>query len=262
MKIDISAKFWKKAGVAVSILSLFLLALTVKEFINLDSSDTAPINSIVVTGTGDAYAIPNIATFSFSVTENAPTVSAAQNNAATKTNAVIAKLGALGVDAKDIQTTSYNINPHYDYSQSICSTSYPVICPPSKQTLNGYDVSEDVTVKVRTISKAGDILQAVGALAVQNVSGLQFTIDKQDAINDQARNKAIVDAKQRAQVLADKLGVHLVKVIDYTDNVSSGYPVPYMSAARGVSEDKSVSPDIAPGQNKVSASVSVTYQIK
>ncbi len=221
----------------------------------------APGNTISVSGYGEAVAVPDIATFSFSVVSEKPTVAAAQAEATAKANATTAYLKQAGVDEKDIQTSDYSVSPMYDYKQAVCANGY---CPGGEQVLRGYQVRQTTTVKVRDTAKAGDLLGGVGQTGATEVSGLQFTFDDPDGVEDEARQEAIADAKAKAKELARELGVSIVRVVSYSENGSGvPYPVAYgRGGATMAMDSKAAAPEISTGQNKVTSSVSVTYEIR
>lgn len=223
----------------------------------------APGNTITVSGYGESYSTPDIATFSFSVVSEKSTVAAAQDDATAKANATLAYLKSAGVAEKDIQTSGYSINPQYDYVQTVCSGGY---CPGGKQVLRGYEVRQTTTVKVRDTAKAGDLLAGVGDKGATEVSGLQFTFDDPQQGQLEARGKAIADAKDKVDELAKQLGVSIVRVVSFNES-SGGYPTPYAYGRGGVANmamdsKAEVAPQISVGQNQVSSSVSVTYEIR
>jgi uncharacterized protein len=252
------------AAIALGMLALFLLILAVsslKEYSFIGSGVTAT-NTISVDGTGDVFAVPDTATFSYSVTATAKDVTTAQTTVNTSGNTIMDYLKSQGIDDKDIQTTDYSVNPHYDYGQTtVCPNGY---CPPGRQTLTGYDVSETVTVKVRDTKKAGDILSGIGSKGATNLSGLSFTVDDETALQAQARTKAIDDAHTKADELAKELGVSLVRVVGFNEN--GGGPIYYAKSmamdAGGATAAMAPAPEIATGQNKITSNVSVTYEIK
>jgi uncharacterized protein YggE len=261
--MNIPSKFWNTATVFLIVLTVAAAIGVIKLTKSIGYVGANPNNtpSIDVTGTGDAYSVPDVATFSFSVTETAKTVADAQAAATTKADAALKAVRDAGVADKDIQTQSYNINPHYDYSGALCSSGY---CPPGKQVLTGYDVSETILVKVRDLSKAGDIFASIGSLGVQNVNGLDFSVDNPDAVQAEARSKAIADAQSKANLLAKQLGVSLVRVMSFSES-TGGYPRPIynMGAAKAMSvAAPQAAPDIAVGQEKVTDNVTITYEIK
>lgn len=222
-----------------------------------------PGNTITVSGYGESFSTPDIATFSFSVVSEKGTVAAAQEDATAKANATLAYLKSAGVEEKDIQTSGYSINPQYDYVQAACING---ACPSGRQVLRGYEVRQTTTVKVRDTQKAGDLLAGVGNKGATEVSGLQFTFDNPLQGQNEARSKAIADAKQKAEELADELDVSIVRVVSFNES-SGGYPVPYAYGRGGVAtmaqdSKAEIAPQISVGQNQVSSSVSVTYEIR
>ncbi len=222
-------------------------------------------NTISVSGYGEALGVPDIATFSFSITSLKPTVAAAQEEVTTKVNAITQFLKDSGVDEKDIKTSDYSVYPQYDYTQSVCSNG---ICPPGRQVLRGYEVRQTTSIKVRDTEKAGDLLSGVGSKGATEVSGLNFTFDDPDAIQKEARDEAIADAKDKADELAKQLGVRLVRVVSYGDSGNYPGPMPYYRSdvAYGMggvaNETKAVAPDISIGENKVVSNVTITYEIR
>lgn len=246
---------------STALLGLFLLVQVVAGFKSLRyiGAGVQAANTISVSGHGEAFAVPDIATFTFSVVADKATVALAQADATAKINAITQYLKGAGIDEKDIQTSDYSVQPQYEYTQIVC-VAYP--CPTGKQTLKGYEVRQTTTIKVRDTAKAGDLLTGVGGKGATEVSGLNFTFDNPDAVQNDARNKAIADAKQKADVLAKQLGVSLVRVVSFTEN-SGGYPRPMMAYGMGGAADsKAVAPEISVGQNKVTDDVSITYEIR
>ena len=206
--------------------------------------------------------IPDIATFSFTVSETAKTVVDAQTQATNKINTALKAVKDAGVVEKDIQTTSYNINPHHEY-QSVACSQYN--CPPGKSVLTGYDVSQSIQVKVRDLGKAGSIFTSIGSLGVQNVNGLSFAVDKPETVKAEARAKAITDAQSKAKELAKQLGVSLVRITSFYENNSGTPPIAY-GLGGGVktmmAEADVVAPNIPTGEQKVTSDVTITYEIK
>lgn len=226
-----------------------------------------PANVISVNGTGEVLAVPDVASFSFSVLEEGKTMKEAQDKATAKINSMISAVKALGVEEKDIKTSGYNSYPKYDYKQTqVCSMGY---CPPGKQVLAGYEVNQTVTVKVRKTDTAGDVLTKVGDLGASNISGLDFIVDDIETIKAEAREKAVSDAKAKAKVLAKTLGVRLDTVVNFYENGDGGYPIMYREAAmdsKVMMEGAAVAPQASPvlptGENKVVSNVTITYEIK
>ena len=264
---------------AVILLALFLLAQTVSAFMGWRYIGTGitPSNTISVSGHGEAFGVPDIATFTFSVVSDKTTVADAQADATAKANAITDYLKSAGVDSKDIQTSDYSVQPQYDYQTAVCpqaavapnsgasgvATAPAIYCPGGKQVLKGYEVRQTTTIKVRDTSKAGDLLSAVGTKGATEVSGLTFTFDNPDTVQNLARDKAIADAKSKADMLAKELGVSLVRVVSFNENQNGNpRPVIYNMAAGSAADTKAVAPEISTGQNQVTDDVTITYEIR
>lgn len=219
-------------------------------------------NTISVSGHGEYLAVPDTAEFTFSVVSDKAAVADAQADATAKANAVSAYLKSAGIADADIQTTDYSVTPQYSYDQKACPPG--IYCPSGNQTLTGYEVNQTTTVKVHDTTKAGDLLAGVGSKGASNVSGLNFTFSDPNAVQAQARDKAIVDAKSKADALAKSLGVSLVRVVSFQESAGGDYPRPmYATMASGATDSaKSVAPDISVGQNNTTDDVTITYEIR
>jgi len=245
--------------VALGIFIAFLALETISVARGLTQS-TPPGTTITVSGYGESTTTPNIASFSFSVSADAKAVSDAQATVTSKTNDILAALKGLGIEDKDIQTQDYSVYPKYTYQNSVCSSSG--ICPPSRQVADGYTVSHTVYVKVRKTDDAGKALALAGDKGATNISSLSLTLDDPQAPQNDARLKAIDDAKAKAEVLSKRLGVHLGRVVSFDDG-SSGMPQPiYATYDKVAAQSAGSAPTIPLGMNKTSMTVNVTYEIR
>ncbi len=261
----IKTRVWQAAAAVGAILFVFLVALTIKEFKSLPyvGRDVPIMNSITIAGKGETVSIPDVATFSFSVTETAKTVDVAQTQATTKINNVLKAIKEGGVEEKDIKTLSYSINPHYEYVEGVCQANLP--CRPGKSTITGYDVSQTIEVKVRDLKKAGALFSTIGSQNVQNINGLNFSIDDIDTVKSKARDLAIQNAKEKAQKLASQLGVRIVRVISFYEQGDESYPYAREAMGGDMMSVKSAiapAPQIPTGEQKITSNVSITYEIR
>ena len=233
-------------------------ALSFKQSNHLSDANPA---KLTVTGIGDASAKPDIAQFSFSVHAEGADAATAQTQSATAINAIMKYLKDQSIADKDIKTENYTLNPKYKYMQKPCV--FGGVCPPSEQTPDGFEVSQTISVKVRKIDTAGVLLTQVGTLGATDISGLNFIVDDEEAVKAQARDLAIMDAKAKAQKLADSLGVHLIRIISFTENSGEGYPMYSAPMAElAVGNKAAVAPSIPAGENKITSNVAITYEIR
>ena len=228
--------------------------------------DIYPQTTISVTGEGEMSAVPDIATFSFSVTEEAQTVEEAQTAASKIMSEALTFLKESGVEEKNIKTSGYNIYPQYEWiSKEVACYGYNCPTPDRERTLIGYKVSQNILVRLDDIDKAGEVLSGLGSVEVSNLSGLNFEIDDEDELRREAREMAITEAQEKAEVLAKDLGVSLVRMTSYSSNEGNNYPVPMYAekAVYGMGgdfEDNSV--EIPVGENEINIKVYLTYEIK
>jgi hypothetical protein len=205
---------------------------------------------ITIDGTGKVTTKPDIAQVSLGVLSDAATVKAAQTDNTKKMNDIIAAVKALGVKADDITTTNYSIAPKIDWSNG-------------KQNIIGFTVSQNIEVKVRDLDKVGDILAKGGELGANQAGGVQFTIDDPKKVQADAREKAIEDARTKADVLAKQLGLTLVKVVSFSESGNTPNPMPLYAKAMGVGGGSdAVAPQIETGTQDVISSVNVTFEVR
>ncbi|OGG65609.1 hypothetical protein A3I99_02535 [Candidatus Kaiserbacteria bacterium RIFCSPLOWO2_02_FULL_45_11b] len=244
------------------ILGLVVVALGAYAYYTMQQARyfyTGP-TTISVSGEGEVMAVPDIGQFSFSVMAEGDDAVTAQDASATKINEINAALEAAGVDRKDIKTEYYSLYPKYNYETMPCIAG--MYCP-GEQVQDGFEVNQTILVKVRNLETAGALLGLVGDKGATNISGLSFTIDDDAALKDEAREMAIADAKAKAEVLANNLGVRLTKMVGYYED--EGYPVPYYGMGGDMmvkQEMSSVTPDLPTGENITTSRVTLTFQVK
>lgn len=215
-------------------------------------------NTITVSGKGEVKTEPDVAQFSFAVIKEDKTSSEAQKLVTEKMNAVLITLGELGIVKKDLQTTNYNIVPRYEYQSKKESSRFPI--PDGKRVLIGYEVSHWITVKIRNVDQAGEILAEVGGMNVENISGLSFIVDDEEKIKREARRKAVANAKEKAQAIADDFGVRLVKVVSFNER---GGVFRDFAVLEAVSSKGGVFPipEIPSGESTITSHVTVVYAV-
>ncbi len=214
---------------------------------------TTPQNSISVSGSGDAYGTPDIAFIQLGIDVSAGDVGQAVKQANDTMNKVRDAVKGKGIDDKDLQTVNFNVYPEDVVDKTTGQ--------PTGQRI--YHVQNFLNVKVRDITKAGDVIDAGLSAGATNVSGLSFGVEDTSKLEAEARSKAIANAKQRAQQLADGLGVKLGAPIIVTEGFSAPPPVPYpmLAAADGRGAGGGGAAPISAGQMQVTVQVNVTFEI-
>jgi uncharacterized protein len=218
----------------------------------ISAPDGAPPRLIAVSGLGEVKTRPDMATISTGVvTEGATAKDAlAKNNSAMA--AVIAALKNAGVAEDDIQTSDFSVSPKYPPYQPNQTTAPRIV---------GYTVSNQVTAKVKDLAKLGGILDTLVQSGSNQVGGITFGVDEPKPQLDEARKKAVADARAKAELYAEAAGVSLGKVIQISESSMVMPPVP-MYRAREMAAAQDASVPIAAGSQMVSANVSITYEIQ
>ena len=258
---DDKAKMFRWGKWVILFLAAFLAVQTLGALKGLGNIGPA-YNLISVVGEGEVVSVPDTASFTFSVSAEAKTVAEAQSQVTEKMDGILAELKSLGVEEKDIKTINYSIWPKYSYSQPVCTLQYPSYCPPGKQVLNGYTASHSIALKIRKVDEVGKALSLVGEKGATDISSISFVVDDEEKLIEEARAKAIENAREKAGALADELDVRLVRVISFNENNSNGR-VYYEGYGMGGDTIKASSaPTLPAGENITTISVTVTYEIR
>lgn len=245
-KIVPADKMFILAAVLVVSIVGFLILKTIYNFQTLPQNFPQDIS---VTGEGKAYVRPDIALVNLGVNTQGLKSQDVVNKNNEIMNKVINSIKELGVEDKDIQTTLYNLNPIYDYSDK------------GQRVFRGYSLEQQIRVKIRNFDKISDILDKTTSNGANTVGDLQFTVDDMEKVRSEARAKAIDQAKEKVLTLVNQAGLKIVKLV----NISEGcgpIPVPCGGGFAGAALRESVPPQIEPGQLEVSTSVTLTYRVK
>ncbi len=256
--------YMRNIAAVVGIAAVVALGAYTYSAINQSNYMTEMPVTISVTGEGEVFAKPDIATISFGVNAKEADAAAAQSASAKSVNDIMTYLKDKGVAEKDIKTQSYNLSPRYEYPQTVC-TQWS--CPPAGEPkLVGYEVTQSIEVKVRKTEDIGMLLGGIGELGATNVSGPTFTIDDDSALKAEARSEAVADAKAKAEKLASQLGVRIVRMTGFWEDEG---PMPYYGYGMGggdemmkASADMAAVPEIPTGENTITSRVNITYEIK
>lgn len=207
--------------------------------------------TITVEAQGKVIVTPDLAMTTMGVTSDAPTVAEAQEKNTGIMNQLTAAVKELGVASEDIQTINYTIYPKYDYTEA-------------GQVLLGYEVSQQVRVKIRNLETANEILGIAGKVGANNVGGLEFTIDDKEVYLAEAREKALMALQEKAKTLSKKLGVRIMSLVAY-DEYESGtqgpYPM-YRETSFDTTAEAVANPALEAGSNEVVMTVRAVLEIR
>ncbi|MFD1747052.1 SIMPL domain-containing protein [Rhizobium helianthi] len=213
----------------------------------------AQLRSIDVSGEGIATVAPDMAVVSLSVTRVADTAAEAltQNNEAMR--GVLDALKADGVAERDVQTGEFSIFPRYSDPQTSQKDGNP------QPQIDGYQVTNSITVRVRDLTKLGGLIDKSVKLGVNQGGQITFTNHDPKAALQDARRKAVADAMEKAKTLAEAAGVALGPVLTIEENNLRPQPVPMMRMAMAKEAD---SVPLAGGENNYTVVVNMRFDIK
>ena len=210
-------------------------------------ADQALPRTISVTGNGSATSPPDMATINTGVVtqgKNAADAMKANNEIMAK---LMAALKAQKIPAKDIQTSDFSVSPQYARDDR----------GRTQQEIVGYRVSNQVRVVIRNLPELGKVLDTLVSTGSNRVSGISFGITDSDGILNEARNNAIADARSKANLYAQALGIKVGKVVSVSES-SVIAPRPQFFA-RAAMADSAV--PIASGEQELTATIDVVFAI-
>lgn len=232
------------AVVAIALLALATTVLAAPE----NQMTSYPSNSITVSGVGEAFGSPDVAYVQLGVNFAEANITDAFTRANDTMTQVIEAIKALGIADADIQTSGVNIYPQDIYG--------PEGGPTGERT---YNVSNTVSVTVRDVSMAAEVINTGIGAGANNVYGLTFGIADTSSLEQEARVQAVEDARQRAQQLADALGLTVGAPIIVTETYGQGVG-PFFDRAQAAGLGGGGVP-IEQGQLSVNVQVDVTFAI-
>lgn len=192
---------------------------------------------------------PDIATIGAGVTTTAPTATEALRQNADAMRKVIARIRALGVAEKDIQTTGINLNAQYDYDQSAM-----------RQVFRGYQAANRVSIILHKIDDTGRMLDALVEAGANDLSGPNFALENDDAAKDEARRRAVERAHARAKAYAELLGFEDVRVLAISENIEGHGAMPRMEMLKANSDSAAV-PPVQPGIVGAGINLTIKYEL-
>ena len=223
---------------------LFMLATIHPTF----AEEAKQLRSISISGHGEVQAVPDLAQVSMGVTSFGKTAREALDSNTKAMKSLFASLKAGGIEAKDITTSNFSVNPRLDYGENNAQ-------PPK---LVGYDVNNMVTAIVRKPENLGAILDQAVTAGSNQINGITFTVSTADLLLDEARKSAVADARRKAEIYAGAGGFALGPIFSVSEGGGYQPPIAYATKARTVSADV----PIAQGEQTLSVDVNVVWEIK
>jgi uncharacterized protein YggE len=206
----------------------------------------ADLHTITMTGHGETRAAPDMAQITAGVTTTAPTAAQALSANSARMKGVFATLEKLGVPQKNIQTANFYVSPQYTNGDNN-----------NPRRLTGYQVNNDVSVRLDDIARLGGALDALVTAGANQINGVSFSIQNDAPLMEKARTDAIADARIRAETYARAAGVSLGAILSISEGGTEAplRPMYRMAVMQGTPTQ------IAPGEQSVTADVTLVWEI-
>jgi len=195
-------------------------------------------------------AAPDTAQIGAGVTTRAATASEAMRQNAQAMERVVARLVALGVPRKDIQTSNFSLNPQYQFTRDGQ--------PPHFQ---GYEASNQVSVSLRDLTRIGATLDALVASGANNLYGPNFTLEGDEDAKRAARTAAFARARLQAEEYARLAGFRGLRLLEVAESFTGNGPVPAAGAVANLSAKDVAATPVEPGRVGVVVQVTVKYEM-
>ncbi|MGJ5091979.1 SIMPL domain-containing protein [Bradyrhizobium oligotrophicum] len=229
--------------------SMFVAALAAATTLPALADDIARQDTPAITVSGEASmtAPPDLAQIDAGVASDAKTA----REAAEANNAAMAKvlqaLKGAGIADKDYQTSRLSIQPQYAQNR------------PGQPTVTGYRASNRVTIKVHDVSKVASVIDTLVGAGANDVGNIYFSVAEPSKLLDQAREKAVADARRKAEIYAKAAGVTLGQPLNIAED---GAPAPVFRAKTFAAPMAATPTPVAQGEETLSITVNVTWAIK
>jgi len=243
---------WTIIGILLVYLTVFIgteIRNNIEEFEHIGFADKTE-RTIAVSANAKVPAAPDTAKTTIGMIAAAPTVEEAQTSNTAVMNKLLKQLVGLGVSADDVQTTSYNIYPQYNFTEL------------EGRVLEGYEVSQSVTVKIRDLDRANEVLALAGQVGANSVSGLEFVIDDREVYKAKARELALKKVASKMGSLSRMLNVQIEGIVSYDEFEMSNTNNQVFAEARTLGLGGTQGPEISPGNMDVELNVNVIFEIR
>ncbi len=233
-----------RASLAFASALLFSISLSATAV----SAQTVRERTLTVVGSGEVHAVPDTALVSAAVATDADTASTALRQNSTAVAKVLDMIRASGIEARDVQTSGLSVEPRYSRVERTGA--------PDRSRVIGYTATNGFTVRVRDLGKLGRLLDDLAAAGVNRMHGIQFLLADPQKVLDEARRRAIEDAKNRANLYAQTAGIAVGKIHSLAEE-SVSLPRPM---ARSFETPAAAVP-VASGEITVSAQIRVSWDL-
>jgi uncharacterized protein len=237
---------WNRHPVSACVALTAALVLSVAPV----SAQTVPApRTLTIAGNAQVHAVPDAALVATGVVSESETAAAALKANSAALSKVLDAIRSFGVEAKDLQTSGLSLEARTYRPDKPSASDRPRII--------GYTAANAVTVRVRDLVKLGDLLDKVTVAGANRIDGIEFVVSNQEGLLDEARRKAVADAKDKADLYARAAGFTLGKVMSLTEE---SVPPP-RPMARAMAASAAAPVPVEAGEMTLSVRVRVVWSL-
>ena len=237
---------WIKAAAAFAVMATFAAPAAAQD---APAGHGVQGTLLSVSAEGKSEARPDMATLNLGVTTEGQSAQAALAENARRMQALTAALRRAGVAERDIQTSNVSVFPQQQYQEG------------QQPRITGYQANNSVTVRIRNIDNTGRVIDAAVAAGGNTINGVSFSHADPDAQRDIARRAAIAEARRRAELYANALGMHVTRIVAVQEGGGFAPPMP-MPMERMMAADGRAATPVSPGEIETQVNVGVTFELR
>lgn len=243
---------------AANLCALPVLAQTTEARVANKNTDHArhwkkPVTTLNLAETSEIKSAPDVAYITFGVQTEAKTADEALRANAQSANAVFAALKQQGIAEKNIQTSNLNLHPVYNYPSNSSGDSTPV--------LRGYQVSNQVSVRVDNVARLGPVIDAVVKSGVNQINSVSFGLSDPSTAEDQARREATKTLQARAELYAQSLGLKVKRIVVLSETAAFAAPAPIAYRKAALQAASADATPIAGGEVSTSITLNAVFEL-
>jgi uncharacterized protein len=249
-QVRVSYETQKRHFATICAMALILSAATALHAQTPTTSDTRRATRITVMGDSIVQAQPDTAILTISVVTQARRALDAQQENATKTDAVVQALKAAAGTGAEVKTSGYSVQPQRMYRENQ---------PP---TITGYEARNTVTVTLSDLKRVGAVIDAASQAGANDIGGIAFTLRQDRPARDQALREATREAMHKAEIIASALGRHVTRVVEVQEEGFQRPPQPVYQAEAFMAKRDSVATPIEVGSLDITSRVLLIAEVE
>ncbi|MEP3231658.1 MAG: SIMPL domain-containing protein [Hyphomicrobiales bacterium] len=231
------------------------IALTGLGLTDANAHDKMPAKFSIL-GTGTIVTEPDVAFISTGVVSKGKTAEKALSKNSNSMANIFKVLEDAGIERKHIQTSNFSVQPRYVHHRPNKGEERR---PPR---IVGYEVNNTVTVKIVELDNTGKVISEVVKFGSNSLGNIRFDVSNRQELMDEARVKAVKDARRKAEIYTKAAGISLGKVLAISEGRAAQQPRRFKAAARSLAVAEAAPAPVSGGEASISVQVNMTWELE